>query len=172
MSRAINWSAGPHSISLTIRPEGSYLSFPNHEPGNFNLIFLTCYIHISHRSYARCYTIRPPAENTCQFVFMVNTPSTVVLDSFPIQIYGSLTEWLNHQASCQGCTPSGGWLNLLSPHPFSLPRSLNLQAAFNEMSSLWHGPRPRSWTCCQETSSTKRSLRFTVPVSWPGLKVV
>lgn len=74
MSLAINWRAGPHSISLTICPEGSYLSFPNHEPGNLNLILLTCYIHISHLSYAEGYPVHPTAENTCQFVLMFTSP--------------------------------------------------------------------------------------------------
>lgn len=105
--------------------------------------------------------------------FYVHIPSAEVLDPFLIQISEGLTEWLNHQASCQGCTPSG-WLIETTLAPFVQPPvcSVNLQAVFNEMSPLWHGPRPRRWTCHQDTSWAERSLRITVPVNWPGLKGV
>ncbi len=57
-------------------------------------------------------------------------------------------------------------------HPIRSACSLNLQAVFNEMSPLWHGPRPCRWTFRQDTSWAERSLRITAPVSWPGLKRV
>lgn len=80
--------------------------------------------------------------------FYVNTPIAEVLDSFLKQISEGLTEWVNHQASCQGCTPSG-WLIETALTPFLQPPacSVNLQTVLNEMSLLWHRPRPRRWTC-------------------------
>lgn len=171
MSPAINWRAGPRSISLTIFPEGSYLSFPNHEPGNFYLSFLTCNIHISHQRTGLYDT--PTSWKHMPVCFYAHFPGVEVLDLFLIQISEGLTEWLNHQASCRGSPPSG-WLIETTLTPFVQPPacSVNLQAVFNEMSPLRLGPRPRRWTCRQDTSWAERSLRITAPVSWPGLKRV
>ena len=92
--------------------------------------------------------------------FYVHIPCAEVLDSFLIQISEGLTEWLNHQASSRGCTPSG-WLIETTRVLFAQPpaRSVNLQAVFNGMSPLRHEPRPCRWTCRQDTSWAERSLR-------------
>lgn len=173
MSQAINWRAGRHSISLTICPEGSYLSFPNHEPGNFQL-------NLSHMPHPYitsepCMVLyyAPTSWKHMPICFYVKSPSTEVLDPFLIQISEGLTEWLNHQASCRGCTPSG-WLIETTLTPFVQPPgcSVNLQASFNEMSLPWRGPRSRRWTRHRDASCAERSLRITAPVSWPGLKRV
>lgn len=161
MSQAINWRAGPHSISLTICPEGSYLTFANHEPGNFNLIILTPCVHIS----LQCTVLYTPTSwKHMPICFYVHIPGAEALDLFLIQISEGLTEWLNHPASCRGCVPSG-WLIETARAPFVQPpaSSANLQAVLNEMSQLRHGPRPRRWTRSEDTSWAERSLSITAP---------
>jgi len=165
MSQAMNWRVGPHRISLTICPEGSYLSFPTPEPSSAKLISLTCYIHISHTRALHRAMLYAHQLKTHQFVFYVNTPRAEELDSFPIQIFEGLTKWLNHQASCWSGAPSG-WLIEAALTPFVQPpaASANLQVGFNEMSPMWHRRRPFKRTRRQGTSWPEWSFTITVPV--------